>query len=384
MEIKKNEVSKIASNIELYPEALDSHYDVADYKKIPFGGIASLGTSFESVSAAFQYITSGGKATSGLYKVVVPNGGSLASFNKRSGYLGSVLKENGAVGGGQAILNPLVMNPTSVFMAVALASITQKLDSIQLLQEEMMNFLIQKERSELKGDLNFLQDTLNNYQFNWNNEKYKNNHHIKVLDIKQNSERKIDFYKELISTQLKKKKLFSSDQDVNKDLAKIQNDLKDFQLSLYLFSFSSFLEVMLLENFESKYLNSIATKIEKHLIQYKNIYTQTYEKIEHNARNSVESHILNGLASFNKLSGETLAKVPVISKTKLDETLIESSDKLKSFNKNRTTEKMQVLIDKQAASVRPFIDNVKMVDKLFNNNLEIVFDQENLYIKALS
>jgi len=42
---------------------------------------------------------------------------------------------------------------------------------------------------------------------------------------------------------LKKKALVQSDQDVKKRLEKISSQFKDYQLALYLFSFSSFMEV---------------------------------------------------------------------------------------------------------------------------------------------
>jgi hypothetical protein len=52
-------------------------------------------------------------------------------------------------------------------------SIDRKLDSIQETQQEILEFLEQKEKSRLKGNLNVLADVLNNYKYNWNNEKYK-------------------------------------------------------------------------------------------------------------------------------------------------------------------------------------------------------------------
>jgi hypothetical protein len=127
--------------------------------------------------------------------VTVPAGGHLAAFQDGSGYLGSVLNAGNQVAG-QATLTPLVCNPTMLFMAAALANIDKKLDSIQETQQEILDFLVQKDKSELKGDLNFLSDVLNNYKYNWNNEKYINSNHIKVLDIKQSAERKIIFYRE--------------------------------------------------------------------------------------------------------------------------------------------------------------------------------------------
>ena len=54
--------------------------------------------------------------------------------------------------------NPIAMNPTMPFMAIALHSIDKKLDAIQETQKELLAFLEQKEKSKLKSDLIYLTD----------------------------------------------------------------------------------------------------------------------------------------------------------------------------------------------------------------------------------
>lgn len=377
---RRNEIVKAITDLEYYPTIVEEQAHVSKHIKVSLSKVPALGTAFEPLAAALQNVINGGGATSGLYKVTIPKGGHLAEFQNGSGYLGSVLKENGAVGGGQAVLNPLVCNPTMLFMAAALANIDNKLDAIQEMQQELFDFLVQKERSELKGDLNFLADTLNNYKYNWNNEKYKNSNHIKVLDIKQVTERKIDFYREQIRLKINKKSFFHSDQEVKKQLGKIQSEFKDYQLALYLYSFSSFLEVMLLENFDSAYLDGIAKKIEDYSFKYREFYTNCYDQIEGYAKSSIQSNMLNGLASVNRIAGKAIAKIPVVSKSQIDETLIETGDKLGKISSKRIEQTMKQLIEKQSSCVRPFIENINEVNKLYNHPIELLFDKENLYI----
>jgi len=289
------------------------------------------------------------------------------------------LKENGAVGGGQARLNPLICDPTMLFMAGAMYSIDKKLDAIQELQQELLDFLVQKERSELKGDLNFLDDIMNNYKHNWNNDKYKNSHHIKVLDIKQAAERKVDFYREQITTKIGKKSFFHSDQEVRKQLGKLQTEFKDYQLALYLYAFSSFLEVMLLENFSAEYLNGITKKIEDYSSKYRELYTKCYDQIEANAKSSIQAHLLKGLANVNYIVGVAMEKVPGLGKAQFDEVFIMAGEKLGEFGSKRLVQTMAQFIEKQSCCVRPFIENINAVNRLYNQPMEIIFDKENIY-----
>jgi len=163
---------------------------------------------------------------------------------------------------------------------------------------------------------------------------------------------------------------------------KLQSDFKDYQLSLYIYSFSSFLETMLLENYTSAYLDRISEKIESYLSMYRDLNKMCFEKIERYSSSSIESQLLKGLAFVNKAAGDSIAKVPGISKSQIDETLIETGDKLKKYGAERTNQKLNQFLEKQSSFVLPFVENIKMVNRLYNQPLELVFDKENLYFRA--
>ncbi len=381
---RKSEITKMMTEMEFSTVFLEEKVDLAKHNKVPISQLAALGTAFEPLIAALQNITGSTAGQSGIYKVSVPPGLRMAEFNNKSGYLGSVLTETGAVGGGQAVLNPFVCNPTMLFAAATFMNIDKKLDKIQETQQEIMNLLVQKEKSELRGDLNFLNDVINNYKFNWNNDMYKNNNHIKVLDIKQSSERKVDFYREQITSRINKKSFFKMEQEVKKQLRKLQTWIKDYQLALYLFSFSSFLEVILLENYESEYLESITSKIEKYSLNYRELYTKCYNYIEANSDSSIQSNLLKGLAKVNTLAGKGIEKIPVISKSQIDEKLIETGNKLEKYNSGRKENTMQQFIEKESSIVRPFIESINVVNYLYNQPMEILIDKENVYLAEVA
>ena len=156
-------------NLELSPTMFEEETSLESYMKLPLSRIPALGTAFEPIVSAVQKVVGGSGATTGLYHVTIPSGTHLAEFKSVVGNLGTALNANNQIAG-QAVLKPLVCNPTMIFMAAALANIDKKLDAIKELQQEMMDFLVQKERAELRGNLIFLSDILNNYRFNWNND----------------------------------------------------------------------------------------------------------------------------------------------------------------------------------------------------------------------
>ncbi|MBQ9234522.1 MAG: hypothetical protein IJ167_10895 [Lachnospiraceae bacterium] len=293
---------------------------------------------------------------------------------------------------GNAVYNPvnttvqttMAVNPALICMGVALMGIEKKLDKIQQTQQQILGFLEQKNESELKGNLNFLSDVLNNYKFNYDNERYKNNMHIKVLDIRQTSEQNIIFYKKQIGEIINKKSLIHINQQTDRLVSDVQSKLNYYKLALYQFAFSAFMEVMLLENFESNYLTGVSKTIEKYSIQYKELYTECYNQIENSAKTSVGSYLMKGASKASKLAGKTIARIPVISKSQLDENLIAKSDEILDKNTRKTQKTMILFSENRTDDVKVFIDNIDRVNMLYNNPMDVLFDKDALYIKQNS
>lgn len=358
---RKNELLKAMSATELAPLEVKNEISVQTYSIIPLSRLTALGTGFEPVVSAIQQVTSHGQATSGFYKVTIPKGTHLAQFKEKSGFLGTAVGEHGIVG--QAQLNPLLCDPTTLLAAAALANIDKKLDAIQEVQQEMLDFLAQKEKSALKADLNFLMDIQNNYKYNWNSEKYKAANHAKVLDIRQEAARQIDFYQEQIKKQLGKKALLHSDHDVQKMLEKVQGEFKEYQLALYIYGFAYFLEVVLQENYEKAYLSAIVKRIDEMAFQYREFYSLAYSQIENLSKSSLQAHLFGGLSAINKGAGTAIAKIPGINKSQIDETLIEAGERIGAYKNRRVQTTMQQLLERQSSCVRPFIDNINAVNR---------------------
>ncbi len=378
--IDKNAMAVLnQTSLELYPTLIEDEYPLTNYTKCPLSRLAALGTAFEPIASGVQKVVGNSGTSSGLFRVTIPNGTHLAEYKSGVGNLGTVLNANNQIAG-QAVLNPLVCNPTMIFMAAALASIDKKLDSIQELQQEMMEFLEQKERAELRGNLVFLADVLKNFRFNWDNETYKSSNHIKVLDIRQTAEQKILFYREHISSKLNKKSFIHSDKDVQKQIDAIQSAFKEYQLSLYTHGFSSFLDVMLSGSYASEYLNGIKQKIESYSLQYRELYTKCYDQLEAYYGSTIQSTLLKGIKSASKATGEAIAKIPVLKKRSVDETLLEAGTKLDLMVEKRSMQQLQRLATRHSSCVRPFVEMIETVDKLNSNPINLVFNNETVYI----
>ena len=171
-----------------------------------------------------------------------------------------------------------------------------------------------------------------------------------------------------------------SDQEIKSKIKKLGENLTEYQLALYLYSFSSFLEVMLLENFNKNYINEIKEKISEYEFNYRELYTKCYNEIESSTGKSIQTIITKGLANASKETGELISKIPFISKGQVDEFFINSGNKIKKLNEKRNDKNIQKIVENSIKGVNPFIEYLNKVSIIYNEPIEILMDNNNLYL----
>lgn len=374
-ELRKNMANEIME-VQFLPTITETSLKEVKYEKYPIKNLVALGVASELILSAIQNL--GGKTgRSGIYRV---NTNGMEMFKSNGEYIGALKARDGGVGGGQARMEPLACNPTMLFMSMTLLTIENKLDEIKSIQQEMLDFLKSKERAQTRENLNTLIDVLNNYKFNCDNEKYKTNKHILVQDIKRKSEQSILLYRDLIQNIMCKKELIHSDQEINSKIKKFDEDFKEYQLALYLYSFSSFIEVMLLENFNKNYIIGVRDKITEYEFNYKELYTKCYNNIESSTEKSIQTILTKWLANASKGTGKLISKIPFVSKGKVDELFIDSENSLREISEKRNNKNIHKLIRNSIKRTNPFVESLDKVNVIYNESIDILIDKNNLYL----
>lgn len=351
--------------------------------KIPFGEIASIGMLINSVLKSRR---SAAMAAEGIYKVVLPQGAKALKKLKNGKIVGAFAKMNNG-GSKPAELIPVdgmkmaaFNNPELIAVAIVLFEMNRKFDSIQRTQQEMFEYLRQKDEAKRRGNLEILVDILENYHFNIDNDTYKTNKHILVQDIRKDAEQDILFFKEQIVSIFEDKELIDLNAASEKRALKILSLLKDYQIAVYLFSFSSFLEALLLENYNKEYLNAVAKKIDDRSIEYRKIYTTAYNQLEGQGRGTLEQQLLGIFSGAGSYLGKAIEKTPVGDATPIDEALIGMSKNLDRIKKSQIHVLMENMPSAKAVDVKPFVEGLVNVDILFNKKAEILTDGEAIYL----
>ncbi len=382
---KKDMIVHAMTEMECYP-VIHEEVAIQEFTKVPFGQLSAMGGTLASIAPALKgAIKSTNDSDIGekLYRMIDPlkGKGKVTTVGNiyQKGKQGIVARAKYVEVKPSVAGTVAQINPATMLMAVAISTITKQLDKIEEAQKDIIEFLQLKEKAMLKGNIAVLQEILDEYKYNCDNEKYKNNKHIQVQEIKRDAEQSIIFCRDQIENKVSKKGLLHSDRDVKVKIQKVQYEFKDYELAMYIFSFSSFLEVMLLENFDAGYLNAVTKKIEQYAGQYHSLHEKCYQMIEGDSKTSIEAYALKGVAGLNRALGKTIGKIPKISDGQVDENLIEAGDKVQSFNEKRTENTMGLFAHEHCVCVRPFVDNINAVNMIYNQPIELLFDSENIY-----
>ena len=391
--IKKNAIIRSMMEIECYP-INEEEAAVEKCTRIPIEELSIIGASFSSIAQALENIVQSAPQGEPLFRMNLPGGlapNERISLAKDGSVLGNIVDKNTgkitrratfeANTGSSRAIAPI--DPTMMFMATAISVINQKLDSIEEAQKDIMEFLQLKEKAVLKGNIAVLKEILEEYKFNVDNEKYKNHKHIQVQEIKRDAEQSIILCRGQIEKRLGKKGWLHSDQDVKSKMQKIRYDFNDYELAMYIFAFSSFLEVMLLENFDTGYLQSVKNKIHLYADQYRELHKTCYDTLKSESESSLQSKTLNLVAKMNSGLGKIIANIPKIGEGQMDEALINAGEKVRGYSERRVENTMEIFAREECTCIRPFVENIETVDAIYNKPMDMLFDGKNIYIRTL-
>lgn len=398
---RKNEIVQAMIDTEFTPVPINREtVNLSLFDSFPINDIAALGPAFlpliQTIQGSVgQFLGTANGTTEVLYRAILPEGASkMYAAKDGSGLLGATRGTNGlgqtrfkAVEVNKSAVNnagtaPPKINPYMIAIAAMLMNINMKLNAIEQGQESLMGFLELKEQAKLEGNLNFLSDILNNYKLNWNNENYKALNHMKVLDIKQESEQSIILFKSKSESTLDEKALLHTTKNVSKNINRLITGLNSYRLSVYMYAFSSYVDVLMLENFDSEYLQRIKNKLKKYSLEYRETYTEVYSALERFTKRSVRSIASRGVAGVTKVLGKTVEKIPKISDTQIDETLLDASERITKFDIMENERISKHLINCQKVDVTPFVDGIQQIDQLYNSPIDVLISNDTLYIKS--
>ena len=384
-----------------FPIIHASDVELSRYRKIPLAGIAALGGAFSQMPLAARTITQSVETTVPFGRQLfvgippdVPNGFLRLYGNGISGNVLRINEQGKSVVAGRIRFQPIgsqlpvtettattiPFDPTTLVIAAAMFRVEQKLTALQEKAEEILQFLSLDKQAKQRGNLSMLNETLEEYKLNCNNEVFCSGRSQTVLSIRKEAYQDLIFYQDRIAQKLRDQKLVHDSQKVQLLLDSLVSEMTEYQLACYLYSFSTFLDIMLQKAFHTDALQAAADRIHDQAQKYDELYSECHAQIANYQRSSINAKLLGGLGNAARHAGQKLADLPLISKTPVDEALTSAGEALIRHNKEALVQKLEQMIPLKDHRTQLFEDNLHTLDLMHNQPNGMLTDGENLYI----
>ena len=349
-------------------------YLTSPLAKIPFTEIAALGGSFAGVVESLA-----SPAAKGLYRCVFPKGvtGTLAMAKDGSGALGTIMND-GIVGQARWIpaeqsIAPACLKATLV--AVAVLAVVKQIQDIKDGQKEIVGILERDKKSQLLADYDLLASYMDDYKYYWENDASLVVNLNQVKNIKRNAMKDIHSYTEQIEGMISAKKNLLKMQTASQKIGQILDRFVHYKLALHVFALSEYMEVMLSKNFQAEYLSKIAEEIREYALQFRNLYTASYDKIEVLKKDAITAQAANRLADMSRSVGNLIGKIPVVKDGPVDEFLIGVGDSISDTEKKRLEQVLSFFMQYKDSGLIPVAEHIDLVNHLSNKPVVLLYDK---------
>ncbi len=386
----KNEVSAITEELllDIRKEEIPKDRAIA----MPIAELSSLGAGVSSLIPAFNTVT---QTTSinvrGLYQLANASIGDTLKVAKNGNFWGAFKTAEGGSKFAQltavdpiSATNTIAMNanPAMLMMSVALFSIEKELGNIADMEKQILSFLQIEKASEIEADVVTLNDIIQKYKHNWDNEHYISSNHKMVLDIQRTARKNMISFRKSVAEALKAKKLIVANDQVNSTLNDLQKKFKYYRLSLYSFSLASMVEIMLSGNFKEENIQSAISEVRKNSDEYRSLFSECSIFLEKMSKGSIENNVLKGLGTASNAMGKFIGSIPKIKEGQVDEFLQETGGKLKSNASGISKDVIESFAEVSDPNTGVFMRKMEEMIQIYDKTTEICFDTDNVYLIA--
>lgn len=372
----------------------DVRIDLSEKKimSVPITELLILGAGVSSLIPALRTVTHTTTINAqGLYRLANASTGDILKTAKDGNFWGAFKtadKKSKLVKLQQAGPLPATttttaaINPATMMMAVALFSIEKELKNIAELGKQILIFLEVEKESEIEADVETLMNIIVKYKFNWDNEHFVASNHKLVLDIQRTARKNMNSYQKKVNEALGSKQFIVAQNKVNSTLNDLEKKFKYYRLSLYTFSMSSLIEIMLSGNFKEEYITGIKDEIREMSQTYRDLFGKCSVHLEKMSNSALEANLLKGIGTAGKAVGKFIGSIPLVKEGPVDEFLQDSGSQLKSSAIGMEKKVIREFAKISNPGIRVFVEKMEDMIRIYNYTSQICFDEDRIYLVA--
>lgn len=112
------------------------------------------------------------------------------------------------------------------------------------------------------------------------------------------------------------------------------------------------------------------------LIQFRNLYTACFDKIEALKKEAVTTQAANKLADASRAFGSFIGKIPVVKGGPVDEFLIGIGDSISANEKKKLEKTLTIYIQHKDSGLAPIAEHIGVINRLANKPVVMLYDEK--------
>ena len=381
-----------------FPVVRAADIDLSGYSSLPLASLGTLGAAFSQLPEGARTVVSSVQTVSRtgekLYIGIRPEGVDGVLRQKGSVTLGNI------IGGGKDTkyvgrmrfqeIDPsalettsstvMPIDPMNMAIAAALASVNQKLDDIRSAVEDVLQFLKLEKQSRQRGNLDALNEILDEYKRFGNDEKRCALRNIEVQTVKRESQQDILFYQERIAKVLTENKFVHLSQDAVEMRKSAAENFGEYQLSCYLYAFSTLLDLLLQRNFSEPIMENAKSKMETYAARYRELYERCVSKIAAYHKAGIEAQFAFGAGNTARWLGNLASST--LKNPGIGEKMANLGNSIDASSESARQKLLDSLAPLEDCRMSPFIDCAASLNLFANRPASLLTDGTTLYIKS--
>lgn len=356
---------------------LPTKTDLSLWQKIPIGEIGTL--SVPVMEAITAVSNAGG---SGLYMVNTAGGTLFECASKGAGvYIGGMTTASGEIG--QAALTPVVFNPMTLGMTMAMMGAMIKLNEISENTLKIINKLERKDKAVIQSAFKKLTETVEGYKASSDKEKYIENNLQTVNSYIAELDKLREEYKDELMEMSKKT---SMELTADKYIKEVVYKYNLYQMIIHVLAMAMYIQTLYNKDYSESYLEMVNERYDKLNEEQEILFANCKEGIEKKYGSAAVKKlsdagefILSGMSNMPVVGAFITGGISgVMSKFGADKGL-EILKKQKSSSDKKSKEAIDQVNISVVLEFKSKIDNI---NSLYNKPFEMIVDKEYAYIRG--
>ena len=218
------------------------------------------------------------------------------------------------------------------------------------------------------------------YKDNWDNEHFVSGNHNQVLTYQNRARKNMLGYQKKIAESIGKKPHIVTQAGVKQAFTSVEKEFKYYRLSLYTFSLSSLMEVMLSGNFKESYISGIRDELQQMSDAYHDLFEESSHYLEKLSNSAVDANVMKGIGTAGNAVGKFIGSIPLVKEGPVDEFLQDGGIHLKKSALDMEKDAVHRFASIGNPGTRMFMEKMDEMIQIYNRTEQICFDDKKIYL----